>query len=191
LNEALLIEQLKQGSTTAFREIIDTHGDRVYNTVLGIVQHETDAEDVTQEVFVQVFESVKGFQAGAAFSTWLYRIAVNKALEHLRRKKRKKRFGIVQALFGSANEPVLELPEFNHPGIRLENKERAAELFSAVARLPDNQRTAFTLHKLEGLSYRTISEVMETSVPAVEALMHRAKQNLVKYLETYYKQQNR
>lgn len=89
----------------------------------------------------------------------------------------------MQRLFGEANEPLHELPDFNHPGIALDRKENAAKLFKAISQLPDNQKTAFTLHKLEDLSYQEISEVMQTSVPAVESLMHRAKQNLRKILE--------
>ena len=89
----------------------------------------------------------------------------------------------MQKLFGDGNEPLHEIPDFNHPGVALDRKENAAKLFRAIAQLPDNQKTAFTLHKLEDLSYQEISEVMQTSVPAVESLMHRAKQNLLKILE--------
>ena len=89
----------------------------------------------------------------------------------------------MQRLFGDANEPLHEIPDFNHPGVALDRKENAAKLMKAIAQLPDNQKAAFTLHKLEDLSYQEISEVMQTSVPAVESLMHRAKQNLRKILE--------
>ena len=89
----------------------------------------------------------------------------------------------MQRLFGDGNEPLHELPDFNHPGVALDRKESAARLFKAIAQLPDNQKTAFTLHKLEDLSYLEVSDVMQTSVPAVESLMHRAKQNLRKILE--------
>ena len=89
----------------------------------------------------------------------------------------------MQRLFGDGNEPVFELPDFNHPGVSLEKKEDAARLFKAIRELPENQKAAFTLHKLEDLSYKEVSEVMKTSVAAVESLMHRAKQNLRKILE--------
>jgi RNA polymerase sigma-70 factor (ECF subfamily) len=77
----------------------------------------------------------------------------------------------------------MELPDFHHPGVALDKKENAARLFKAISQLPDNQKTAFTLHKLEDLSYQEVSDVMKTSVSAVESLMHRAKQNLRKILE--------
>src|SRR6185436_19001059 len=160
--------------------------DMVYNTAIGILQNEEDAEDVAQEVFVQVFESVGSFKAEAKFSTWLYRITVSKALDHLRKKKRKKRFAYIQSIFGANNETLIEKPDFHHPGVTLDNKERATMLFNAIARLPENQKIAFTLHKVEGLSYQEISDIMKTTVSSVESLMHRAKNNLKKILQDHY-----
>jgi RNA polymerase sigma-70 factor (ECF subfamily) len=90
LDELTLIEKLKQGDEAAFKQIVETWQNMVYNTAVGILQNTSDAEDVAQEVFVQVFESVKSFKAESKFSTWLYRITVSKALDNLRKKKRKK-----------------------------------------------------------------------------------------------------
>lgn len=186
MSETELIARLKDGEETAFREVVDTWKDMVYNTVLGVVQHAEEAEDVTQEVFIQVYESIGQFKGDSKLSTWLYRIAVTKSLDHLRKKKRKKRFAFLQSLFGVNEEEVRHDPEFNHPGVALENKENAKILFRAIDKLPDNQKTAFTLHKLEGLSYQEVAEVMQCSVSSVESLMHRAKGNLRKLLEEYY-----
>lgn len=188
MNEWALIEQLKQGDQSAFKFIVDTWKDMVYNTALSIVQQEEDAEDVTQEVFVQVYQSIEGFKRESKFSTWLYRITLSKAMDHERRKKRKKRFAFVKSLFGEGSEVVVDPPDFNHPGVSLDNKEKAAILFKAMESLPDNQRMAFVLNKVEGLSYQEISEVMETTVSAVESLLHRAKTNLRKELKTFYDQ---
>ena len=88
----------------------------------------------------------------------------------------------MQRLFGDNNETIYELPDFNHPGVAMDRKENAALLFKAINQLPENQKIAFTLHKLEDLSYQEISEIMQTSVAAVESMMHRAKQNLRKML---------
>jgi RNA polymerase sigma factor (sigma-70 family) len=189
LDEPFLIEKLKQGDESAFKQIVETWQDMVFNTALGILQNEEDAEDVAQEAFIQVFESIKSFKAESKFSTWLYRVTVSKALDHLRRKKRKKRFGYMQSLFGANNETI-EKPDFQHPGVMLDNKERSAVLFKAIDRLPENQKIAFTLHKLEGLSYQEIGDVMKTSVSSVESLMHRAKNNLKKLLTDHYKNED-
>jgi len=184
--ESVLIEQLKQGDEAAFKSIVTQWQNMVYNTVLGIVQNNTEAEDITQEVFIKVFENISSFKGESKFSTWLYRIAITKALDFLRSKKRKKRFGFMKSLFGNEHEEEPRLTDFSHPGVRLDNKERSAVLFKAIGKLPDNQKAAFTLHKLEGLSYQEISEVMHTTVSAVESLMSRAKVNLRKELEEFY-----
>lgn len=186
MNEWTLIEQLKQGDETAFRQVVETWQDMVYNTALGIVQNAEDAEDVAQDVFIQVYQSISSFKGESKLSTWLYRIAIAKSLDHLRKKKRKKRFAFVKSLFGENDELVVNPPDFHHPGVVLNNKERAAELFRAIEKLPENQRVAFVLNKVEGLSYQEISEVMKTSVSAIESLLHRAKANLRKILEDYY-----
>jgi RNA polymerase sigma factor (sigma-70 family) len=183
LPETVLIQGLKAGDEAAFKQLVDLHQDKVYNTALGIVQNAEDAEDVAQEVFIQVYRSIHNFKGESKLSTWLYRIATTRALDLLRNRKSKKRFGFIQRLFGDDNQPEFELPDFHHPGVSLERKENAARLFKAVAQLPENQKTAFILHKMEDLSYQEISEVMKNTVPAVESLMHRAKQNLRKILE--------
>jgi len=185
INETELIERLKQGDESSFKIIVEQWQDMVYNTILGIVQNETEAEDLAQDVFIKVFEKIGTFKGDSKFSTWLYRIATTTALDHLRSRKRKKRFGFLQSLTGGGEDKE-QIPDFNHPGVSLDNKERAAVLFKAIESLPENQKTAYTLHKLEGLSYRDVSEVLNTTVSAVESLMSRANQNLRKELEEYY-----
>lgn len=183
MNEIELIQGLRNGDEAAFKYLVDNYQDRVFNTAIGIVQNAEDAEDVAQEVFIQVFRSIHAFKAESKLSTWIYRITTTRALDLLRSRKSKKRFGFLQRLFGDGNEPLHELPDFNHPGVAMDRKENASKLFKAISQLPENQKTAFTLHKLEDLSYQEISNIMQTSVPAIESLMHRAKQNLRKILE--------
>jgi RNA polymerase sigma-70 factor (ECF subfamily) len=187
LTDQLLVEALKAGDEAAFRELVETRQGLVYNTVLGLVQNAEDAEDVSQEVFIKVFESVRQFKGESAFTTWLYRVAVTTALEFLRKKKRKKRFAFLTSLFGDDQNPLHDPPDFVHPGVQLDNREKAKTLFQAIQKLPENQRIAFTLHKVEGLSYQEVSDVMATTVAAVESLIHRARQNLKKTLQDYYK----
>ena len=188
MSEWILIEQLKQGNEAAFKTIVETWQDMVYNTALGIIQNAEDAEDISQEVFVQVYESIHTFKGEAKFSTWLYKITVTKTMDHIRRKKRKKRFAFIQSLFGANDEIAHDPPDFHHPGVVLDKKETAAELFKAIEQLPENQKIAFTLNKLEGLNYQEVSEIMNTTVPSIESLLHRAKNNLKKLLEIYYRE---
>jgi RNA polymerase sigma factor (sigma-70 family) len=186
LNDNELLLQLRQGNQNAFRQLIAQCEDLVFNTALGILQNQEDAEDVTQDVFVQAFQSIHQFKGDAKISTWLYRITLSKTMDHLRKKKRKKRFAMIKSLFGDQGELLEDPPEFVHPGVQLDQKETSKVLFKAISQLPDTQRVAFTLNKVEGLSYQEISEIMENSVSAVESLMHRAKANLRKILGDYY-----
>lgn len=168
----------------AFADIVEQSQGMVYNTALSIVQNEADAEDITQEVFIEVYESLDDFREEAQLSTWIYRITVNKALDFEKRKKRHKHGGLLKRIFSVKEEE--EPANFNHPGAQLDNKEKAAILFKALKKLPQNQQVAFTLHKIEGLPYKEVAEIMETSLYAVESLMARAKSSLKKILEQYY-----
>jgi RNA polymerase sigma factor (sigma-70 family) len=189
LNQPEFIEQLQRGEQAAFKKLVDDWEAMVYNTALGIVQNEEDADDITQDVFVQVFRSVSSFKGDSKLSTWIYRITVSRALDHERKKKRKKRFAFIQGFFGTHEEERLHPLNFEHPGVLLENKERSAELFRAMQNIPEKQRVAFTLHKLEGQSYQEIAGIMDTSLYAVESLMARARTNLKKELKKYYEKE--
>lgn len=186
MNQPELVSLLQQKDESAFTKLVEEWQNMVYNTAVSIVQNEADADDITQEVFIQVYQSVSSFKGESKFSTWLYRITVGKALDHQKRKNRKKRFGFIQSLFGADGAEQVTVVEFNHPGIQLEKKEKAAELFQALKKIPEKQRLAFTLHKLEGQSYQEIADIMNTTLYAVESLMSRAKTNLKKELSSFY-----
>lgn len=190
MNELELIQQLRAGDELAFKSLVENYQDLVYNTALGVVQNSEDAEDVSQEVFIQVYRSIDQFKGDARLSTWIYRITTTKALDHIRSRKRKKRFAFITSLFGANDELIHEPVDFQHPGVALDRKEQAALLFRMIEQLPDNQKVAFTLHKTEELSYQEIADVMQLSVSAVESLLFRARQNLRKLLERYYAQNN-
>lgn len=191
-----LIAGLKQGDPDAFRHLVETYQRRVYNTVLAIVRQPEEAEDVAQEVFVQVFESIGRFGGEAKLTAWIYRIATTKALEAYRKRHAQKRFAFFTSLFTAEDDETggndrLHPIDFVHPGVKLEQQERAKVLFGAIDRLADQQKIAFTLHHLEGLSYQEIAEVMQVSLSAVESLLHRAKMNLRKRLRTFYEDDTR
>jgi RNA polymerase sigma factor (sigma-70 family) len=170
---------------TAFRAFIKEHQDRVYNIVLNKVEHTEDAEEITQDVFIAVFRNPDAFRGEAAVSTWLYRIAINKCIDHLRKKQRRG-WRSLTGLFSSGNAESNEPKEFVHPGVISENKEKTALLFKAMKQLSENQHTAWVLSEMENMSYKEISEVMNVSVSSVESLLFRARQNLKKILAGMY-----
>ena len=192
LEEQDYINDLKAGKQFAYGKLIDDFQQKVFATCISFVPNKEDAEDIAQEVFVEVFNSIHKFKGDSKLSTWIYRIATNKCLEFIRKKKAKKRFAFLQSIMG--NEIPMDntkyFTEMNHPGIILENKEKSETLFYAINKLPDAQKVVFTLHKVDGKSYQEISEITEKSISSVESLMFRAKKNLQKLLEHFYKNQN-
>ena len=173
--------------TTDFKSIVEAHQEKVRNTCFRFVKNPEDADDVAQEVFIQVYESLGHFRKDSELSTWIYRIAVNKSLDFIRKKKRKKRFAQLTSLFGFNEEKEeVVLPATDNPQQDMEAKEDKQVLNSALDQLPENQKTAIMLSKYEGFSNKEIAEIMEVSLSAVEALMHRAKKNLHKLLYDYY-----
>lgn len=188
MEDAKFIEDLRRGDRAAFGQLIDSFQGRVFNTCLNFVYNAEDAEDLAQEVFLEVFRSIRKFKGESKLSTWIYRISVSKSLEHIRKHKRKKRDGQVfsiTALQESGFDP--RGSELDHPGVALENKERAKALFAAIAQLPDKQRTAFTLNKVEGRPYQEVADIMELSLSSIESLIFRARKALKKILEDFYK----
>ncbi len=185
MTEQELIQGLKTGSEHAYKELVETRQSLVFNTIIGFLQNQEDAEDVAQDVFIKVFESIHQFKGESTLSTWIYRVAVTSALEFLRKKKRKKRFGFLRPILGEDNEPTVDVPDFHHPGVQLDNKEKAAILFKSIRQLPENQQIAFILNKVEGLSYQEVANIMQTSLSAIESLLHRAKSNLKEILKNF------
>jgi len=173
----------------SFKELVEANKNRVFNTALGFVQNTEDAEDISQEVFIEVHRSIKGFNHQSSLSTWIYRITVNKSLDFLRKKKTGKRFAFITGLFGkNSGELKHDKGDFDHPGILLEKKEKARILFAVIDQLPENQKTAFILFNIEDLSQKEIAEVMHTTPKAVESLIQRAKATLRNKLEKIYKE---
>lgn len=185
-NEQDLILQLKDRQPASLKKFVQQYQQHVYNTALSFVKNEADAEELAQDVFITVWNSIASFKEESTLSTWVYRITVTKSLDLIRSRQRKKRFAFITSLTSDKNEVIHHPINWVHPGIIEENKEKAAYLFNAIDRLPENQKVAFTLSKIEQLSQKEIAEVMQIGQGAVESLLQRAKQNLRKYLEVIY-----
>lgn len=190
MEDSDLIRRLQAGERTAFDELVRAYQTLVISTCYSFLTDRADAEDVAQEVFMEVFRSIHRFRGDAKLSTWLYRIAVNKSLNHKRKHKYKRYVSSLQSFFtGTESDSAapLDIPDYaaDYPA---EEAERARLLHKAVDSLPENQRIAFTLHKFDELPYKEVAEIMGTSLSSVESLMHRAKRNLQKKLLTYYRE---
>ncbi len=178
-------------SSEDFKDIYSAHQVMVFNLALNYLQNNEDAEEVTQDVFVSIFQSHHSFDENSTLKTWIYKITVNKCLDSLKAKKRKKRFGFIRQLFEDTDQSEIVVSDYIHPGILTENKELSGYLYKAIEKLPDAQKTAFILANLEGLGNKEIAAIMERSVGSVESLLQRAKQGLRIELEKIYESYQR
>jgi len=166
-------------------ELYNQFGIMVYNLALQYVQNIEDAEEITQDVFMAVYSSLSTFREDSTYSTWIYQITINKSLDFIKAKKRKKRFGFLTALFTDDHNSEINIPvDFNHPGIQMEDKESLKQLFEHINSLPDNQKTALILHKIEQLPQAEVARIMRLSPKAVESLVQRAKTGLIKKINS-------
>ncbi len=189
MGEEDIINRLKQGDEKAFRQFVDQYRQPVVNTCYGLLHNSEDAEDVAQDIFIEVFRSIHKFRGQSKLSTWLYRIAVTRSLNFIRDNKKRSWFKpfdeVVKSKLNVLNQP--EPGDENNPETSFESRQRRLVLQEAIDALPENQRVAFVLNKYEEMSHKQIAEVMDTSVSAVESLIHRAKRNLQKKLYLCYK----
>jgi len=190
--DAEILKKLQAGDGAAFAQLVEEHKNRVLNTCYRFLFNREDAGDLSQEVFIEVYRSIASFRREADLATWIQRIAINKSLDLIRRKKRKKRIAGVRSFFGMDDAvAAAKAPETTDPSKRLEGEERLRIIREAMARLPEKQRIAFTLSKCDGFGNREIAGVMELTLPAVDALIHRAKANLQKWLSAYFEKEVR
>ena len=184
LDEQELIQRIVAKNDAAFRTLVELYQSSVLSACYRILGNQQDAEDVAQDVFVMVYRKAESFRGESGLSTWLYRIAVNLSLNRLRRRKWDRLFGILTLSEAESEETIdrMEAPEQDRPDRQLEANERSRILTDVLNTLPEKQRVAIILHKIEGLSHQEIAEILQISLSSVESLVHRAKRNLQKKL---------
>ena len=179
-----LVNEIIHGNEASFRIFVEKYQDMVFRTCYGFVKNTDDCDDVCQNVFIQAYKNIAKFKGDSAISTWLYKIAVNQSINFLRQNKWQKLVQKVDNLFQFSNAHSNN----QNPERLMEQSQEENILNNAIASLPENQRTAFILHKYDDLPQQQIAEIMEISVSAVESLVFRAKNNLQKKLVNYYRE---
>jgi RNA polymerase sigma-70 factor (ECF subfamily) len=166
----------------SFPLLVERYQHKVFHTCNVLLKNREDAEDIAQEVFVEVYRSIGNFRGEASLSTWIYRIAVNRCMDYIRMKQRKKRN--LFAFSSKSHDEIDRLPVINHahPHQILEQNEREALIQKAIDQLPERQRLAFNLAKIDGLKQDEVAQIMETTVSSIESLLIRAKKNLKEVL---------
>lgn len=178
--------KIQDTSALSFTDIVKSYQHRVYSICYKFLRNKEDAEDLSQEVLVEIYRNLKEFRGDAKLSTWIYRIAVNKCMDNIRMKKRKKRNLFAFQSWGNNELERLQIPTNIHPQNLLENKEHEEIIHTAISKLPHRQKIAFTLAKIDGMKQDEIAQIMETTVSSIESLLIRAKGSLKKTLKDYF-----
>ena len=177
-SETQLVARAQHGDEEAFAALFETHKRRVYSLCLRMTGNTAEAEDLTQEAFLQLFRKITTFRGESAFSTWLHRLAVNVVLMHLRKK------GLQQVSLdegeSSQDEPVKR--DYGDHDRRLTGSVDRISLSRAIADLPPGYRTVFVLHDVEGYEHNEIAEIMNCSVGNSKSQLHKARMKLRDWL---------
>ena len=177
-SETQLITRAQQGDEEAFSALFESHKRRVYSLCLRMTGNTAEAEDLTQEAFLQLFRKISTFRGESAFSTWLHRLAVNVVLMHLRKK------GLQQVsldeLDTSQDEPVKR--DYGDDDRRLVGSIDRISLAQAISDLPPGYRAVFVLHDIEGYEHNEIAEIMDCSVGNSKSQLHKARMKLREWL---------
>jgi RNA polymerase sigma factor (sigma-70 family) len=187
MNEQELIDGLIIQTKDAIQYLVTTYQKNVIKTAYYFVENMEDAEDISQEVFLEIIHSIKHYSKKSSLYTWIYRITVNRSLDHLRRQKRRKLLHQVGTFMQISNGDMnRHIPEPSITDTGNEDNEKKKVIEDAIGHLPENQRIAFVLSKYDDLAYKEIADIMNLSLSSVESLLYRAKMNLQHKLVNYF-----
>lgn len=184
--EALLIADLCEGDETALAPLVEKYKRMVYRLAMQITKNHADADDVMQETFIKVYRSIRTFRKDAAFETWLYRIAVNEALNFVKRRDRQR-----ESTLETASEAEYEvITQYraqiaNDPHVHAEKAELRHHVTEAVNNLSVKHRTVVILHEFEGLTHAEIASILNCSEGTVRSRLHYARKKLRTLLKSY------
>lgn len=189
-SEAELVECLRARDSAAYRTFVDANSANIYNLALKLLGDEQEAEDVLQETFLSAFRAIDGFEGRSTLSTWLYRIAYNASLMHLRKRERMTTFSLDRPFGGedraseSADRHLVDWSAI--PDDLLLTAEARQQMDRAIADLPESLRSTFVLRDIQGLSGAETAEVLGITVQAVKNRLHRARLSLRDQLSSYF-----
>ena len=187
--DAALMKRVTQGDQRAFEELVEKYKQPVFNMIYRTLPDATEAEDLAQVVFVQVYKSAARYRVEAKFSTWLFTIARNLCLNELRRRSRHPADSLDAASAPEDDGPGRQFEDVRNvaPPERLVRDELVAKVSEALKDLPENQRTAILLYQEQEKSYEEIAAILGSSLSATKSLIHRARETLKERLKPYLK----
>lgn len=185
--DAALMLRVRDGDRAAFEVLVEKYKQPVINLVARTLNDFTEAEDVAQHVFVQVYKSAHRYEVTAKFSTWLFTIARNLSLNEIRRRSRHRTDSLDETFAGDEEHPIRQAPDLrtSGPTDHLLREELESKVEEAIAELPEKQRTALLMCRHEEFSYEEIAKVVGCSLSATKSLIHRARETLKAKLKPY------
>jgi RNA polymerase sigma-70 factor (ECF subfamily) len=185
--DAALMLRVKQGDRDAFEELVEKYKQPVMNVVYRTLPDATEAEDLAQHVFLQVYKSAHRYEVSAKFTTWLFTIARNLCLNEIRRRSRHPAESLDATMPGNDEQPLRQVEDVRNvsPPESLLQSELEEKIEAALAQLPEKQRTAILLCRGDEMSYEEIAVVLECSVSATKSLIHRGRETLKQSLKPY------
>ena len=185
--DVALMLRVQRGDLAAFEELVEKYKQPVTNLIARTLRDPTEAEDLAQNVFIQVYKSAARYRVSAKFSTWLFTIARNLCLNEIRRRSRHPADSLDASHFDHEDQPLRQFEDvrISSPPDSLLQGELEEKIQRALAELPENQRTAILLCRQEDLSYEEIAKILECSVSATKSLIHRGRETLKQKLKPY------
>jgi len=185
--DAALMLRVKQGDWDAFTSLVDKYKQPVMNLVYRMLRDASEAEDISQAVFVQVFKSAHRYEIASRFSTWLFTIARNLSLNEIRRRSRHPADSLDATRPEHDDQPAQQYEDRRDlsPPDRVLHGELEEKIEQALAELPENQRTAILLCRGDEMSYEEIAKVLGVSLSATKSLIHRGRETLKQKLKPY------
>ncbi len=183
IDDRELVQSARAGDRDAFRTLFERYHRRAYALALGVVRHPDDALDVVQDAFIKAHKYLDKFEGNSSFYTWLYRIVMNLAIDHLRKHRRIKPVELdEQKLEDGGDESLIPRILGGNPGRALMDKQIRARIDEALAELSENHRAVIVMRELEGLSYEEMAKAMDCSKGTIMSRLFHARRNMQKRL---------
>lgn len=183
-----LVLQAQAGDLSAYDKLMRRYHERVYATLYHMTSNHEDANDLTQDAFIKGFKAISSFKGDSSFFTWIYRIAVNKTINHLKTRKNKTHLSLNDLDFNAEHDPeIVSLVSDRTPRRDINLSELQEKLNEAMQKLSDMHRLVVTLHDVQGLSHEEISKIMDCNTGTVRSRLFYARQQLQAYLADYLK----
>lgn len=179
-----LVEAARKGDRDAFRTLFERYHRRAYALAFGVLRHQDDALDVVQDAFIKAHKYLDKFEGNSSFYTWLYRIVMNLAIDHLRKHRRAKPVELDEQHLeeGGVEESLLPKVLGGNPGRALMDKEIRARIDEALGELSENHRAVLIMRELEGMSYEEMAQAMNCSKGTIMSRLFHARKNMQKRL---------